>query len=31
VVHDGARWWIANLVWDLERSTNPIPEAYLPD
>jgi hypothetical protein len=30
VVNDGARWWIANLVWDLERPTNPIPERYLP-
>lgn len=31
VVNDGARWWIANLVWDLERPTNPIPAAYLPE
>jgi hypothetical protein len=31
LVNDGARWWIANLVWDLERPTNPIPEAYLPE
>ncbi len=24
------RWWIANLIWDVEQSQNPIPEHYLP-
>jgi hypothetical protein len=31
VVNHGARCWIANLVWDLERPTNPIPQTYLPN
>lgn len=27
--YDGQRWWIASLVWEDERSDNPIPEEYL--
>jgi hypothetical protein len=27
---DGQRWWIANAIWDDERSDNPIPAQYLP-
>ena len=30
-VHDGERWWIANMVWEVENEANPIPERYLPD
>lgn len=26
---DGARWWIANAVWDDERPGNPIPAAWI--
>ena len=26
---DGARWWIANAVWDEERPGNPIPAAWI--
>jgi hypothetical protein len=26
---DGARWWVAAVVWDDERPGNPIPEPYL--
>ena len=26
---DGARWWIAGVVWDQERPDNPIPAAWL--
>jgi hypothetical protein len=29
VVHAENRWWIAHIVWDVERPDNPIPEAYL--
>ncbi len=28
--HDGARWWIATVMWDSERPDNPIPAKYLP-
>ena len=27
---DGNRWWIANAIWDSERSDNPIPADLLP-
>lgn len=30
LVFDGARWWAANLVFDIERPENPIPGRYLP-
>ena len=26
---DGSRWWIAGMVWDLERPGAPIPEAWV--
>lgn len=26
---DGARWWIANAVWDDERPDNPIPKEWI--
>jgi hypothetical protein len=29
LVSDGSRWWIANLVWDLEQPGNPIPADLL--
>lgn len=29
LVQAKGRWWIAHLVWDVERPHNPIPEAYL--
>jgi hypothetical protein len=29
LVKDGKRWWIASVVWDTERSDNPIPADYL--
>jgi hypothetical protein len=29
-VRDDRRWWIASVVWDLERPENPIPTEYLP-
>ena len=27
--HDGQRWWMSSIVWEDERSDNPIPEKYL--
>jgi hypothetical protein len=30
LLRDGNRWWIASVVWDVERADNPIPAAYLP-
>jgi hypothetical protein len=30
LLRDGPRWWIASVVWDAERTDNPIPAAYLP-
>lgn len=29
VVRAEGRWWIAHLVWDVERPDRPIPDAYL--
>ena len=29
LVNDGKRWWIASVVWDTERTDNPIPAEYL--
>lgn len=29
LVRSEGRWWIAHLVWDIERPHNAIPEAYL--
>jgi hypothetical protein len=26
---DGARWWIASMVWDTERAGAPLPDTYL--
>jgi hypothetical protein len=28
--YDGQRWWILSIVWDEERSDNPIPPELLP-
>jgi hypothetical protein len=28
--HDGSRWWVVTILWDAERSDQPIPERYLP-
>ena len=30
LVNDGKRWWIASVIWDAERPSNPIPAPYLP-
>jgi hypothetical protein len=30
LLRDGQRWWIASVIWDVERSDNPIPAPYLP-
>jgi len=30
IVNDGHRWWIASVVWDTERTDNPIPAQYMP-
>ncbi|MGH9364988.1 MAG: hypothetical protein ACRD1B_06960 [Thermoanaerobaculia bacterium] len=30
LVRDGKRWWIASVIWDVERPDNPIPAPYLP-
>lgn len=27
---DGSRWWLTSVLWDVERSDNPIPAKYLP-
>jgi hypothetical protein len=27
--HDGQRWWVLSVLWDNERTGNPIPEGYL--
>jgi len=27
--YDGQRWWISSIVWQDERSDNPIPDEYL--
>jgi hypothetical protein len=29
IVKDGRRWWIASVIWDVERAENPIPAQYL--
>ena len=29
IVRDGRRWWIASVIWDVERPDNPIPAQYL--
>ena len=26
---DGARWWIASVIWDAERKDNPVPQELL--
>jgi hypothetical protein len=31
LVNDGRRWWIASVIWDIERTDNPIPAQYLPN
>jgi hypothetical protein len=28
--HDGERYWIVSMIWDVERDGNPIPQRYLP-
>jgi hypothetical protein len=28
-MYDGTRWWIISVLWESERSDNPIPERYL--
>jgi hypothetical protein len=29
IVKDGRRWWIASVIWDVERADNAIPPQYL--
>jgi hypothetical protein len=29
LVKDAQRWWIASVIWDVERTDNPIPPQYL--
>ena len=29
LLKDGKRWWIASVIWDVERTDNPIPAQYL--
>ena len=29
IVRDGRRWWVASVIWDVERADNPIPSQYL--
>ncbi len=29
LVYDGARWWIASIMWDSETDSNPLPDKYL--
>jgi len=31
LVHDGKRWWIANLIWRAEDANLTLPERYLPN
>jgi hypothetical protein len=28
LLNDGLRWWVASIVWDTERPSNPIPPEY---
>lgn len=28
--HDGRRFWIVSMTWDVEREGNPIPKRFLP-
>ena len=28
--HDGARYWIVSMIWDIEREGNQMPPRYLP-
>jgi len=30
IINDGERWWVASVVWDVERPGNPIPDQYKP-
>lgn len=30
LLRDSKRWWIASVIWDVERPDNPIPPEYLP-
>ncbi len=29
LAYDGQRWWVVTILWDSERSDQPIPEKYL--
>src|SRR5579859_3447209 len=31
LLHDGRRWWVTAIAWDIEREGNPLPPRYLPD
>lgn len=30
LLHDGRRWWVTAIAWDIERDGNPLPAKYLP-
>lgn len=30
-VHDGERWWIISMAWDMENDDHPIAPQYLPN
>ena len=29
LIWDQDRWWVANIIWDMESADNPIPDRYL--
>lgn len=28
LLHDGARWWVLSVAWDVEREGNPLPDGF---
>jgi len=30
LMHDGKRWWIVSILWDMERKDTPLPSQYMP-
>jgi hypothetical protein len=31
LLHDGKRWWVTAIAWDIERAGNPLVARYLPE
>lgn len=29
-MHEGKRWWIVSILWDMERNDTPLPSQYVP-